>query len=90
MRFRAQVQSQKLDSYTNKKGQVISRQLLMMQDKSEEGGRLDMPFEYFLSIEEEGMHSVSLVDQFVLLDVTALTPAFGGKLRAAGAIVEVL
>ena len=90
MRIKVQVNSEKLQSFVNKKGAKVDSHRIFVQDRTEEGARLNLPFEYGMSEDEAKSYAGKLKDKFLLLDVESLLPGFGGMLRATGNIVKVL
>jgi hypothetical protein len=91
VRIKVQVNSEELQSFLSKKtGSKIDSHRLFVQDRTDEGARLKLPFEYGMSEEEAKAHSGKLKDKFIMLDVDGLAPGFGGVLRATGSIVKVL
>jgi hypothetical protein len=88
MRSTLQVISERLDSYTGKRGKVIQK-VLSLLDLDPEKPFLNT-FDYTLSEEEDKTHSGKIQGKKIELAITNMEPAFGGRLRARGAIMKVI
>lgn len=88
MRANVQIINERIDSYTGKKGKVTQK-VLSVLDTDAEFAFLNT-FDYTLNEEEAGKHSGKLQGKRIELAITNMEPAFGGRLRARGAIVKVL
>ncbi len=85
MQARAQIISERTQSYTGKRGKV-EQTILCCLDLDSTHPFLNT-FDYVLNEHELTQHGGKLVGKTVALGITSLEPAFGGRLRAKGQIL---
>lgn len=88
MRANLQVISERIDSFTGKRGKVTNK-VLSLLDLDPEKPFLNT-FDYTMSEEEAEKHSGKVQGKKIELAITNMEPAFGGRLRARGAIMKVI
>jgi hypothetical protein len=88
MRANLQVISERLDSFTGKRGKVTNK-VLSLLDLDPEKPFLNT-FDYTMSEEEAEKHSGKVQGKRIELAITNMEAAFGGRLRARGAIMKII
>ena|ERR1700730_11457296 len=87
MQARAQVISERIESYIGKRGKV-EQTIVACLDLDRTHPFLNT-FDYILRDDELKQYAGNLVGKTVQLGITTFQPAFGGRLRAAGKIMSV-
>jgi hypothetical protein len=88
MKAIVQVISERTDSYTGKRG-LVKQQIVACLDADPDHPFYNT-FDFVLSDEELQKYSGKLQGKRVELAITNMEPAFGGRLRARGAIVKLI
>ncbi len=88
MKAKAQVISERADSYVGKRGKV-SQKILSLLDLDNENPFINT-FDYVLSEDESEKLSGALQGKHIELAITNFEPAFGGRLRARGRVLQVI
>jgi hypothetical protein len=87
MQARVQVISERNESYTGKRGKV-EQTIVACLDLDRTHPFINT-FDYVLNEDELKQHGSKLVGKTVSLGIITFEPAFGGRLRAKGQIVNV-
>ena len=87
MQTRAQVISERSDSYIGKRGKV-EQTILACLDLDRTHPFINT-FDYVFNEDEAKQHGGKLVGRAVQLGIISFEPAFGGRLRAKGHIISV-
>jgi len=87
MQAKAQIISERNESYTGKRGRV-EQTILSCLDVDGSHPFINT-FDFVFNEDEAKQHSGKLVGKTVQLGIISFEPAFGGRLRAKGQIVNV-
>lgn len=87
MKANVQVVSERVDSFTGKRGKVTNK-VLSLLDLDPDKPFLNT-FDYTMSEEEAEKHSGKIQGKRIELGITNMEPAFGNRLRVRGAIMKV-
>jgi hypothetical protein len=87
MEAKAQIISERLESYTGKRGRVEERIISCLDLDS--ATPFINTFDYVLRDDEAEKHSGKIQGKIAKLGISAFEPVFGGRLRAKGKILSV-
>ena len=87
MQARAQIISERNESYTGKRGKV--EQMIVACLDLDRTHPFINTFDYVFNEDEAKEHGGKLVGRAIQLGIISFEPAFGGRLRAKGRIISV-